>query len=237
MVEPSDRRAEPSAAPPDRSPSRGSGSPRVSVRHLRRANRSGGTRSIEVPALPAPIDPGFGPCASRRTGARPERGASLVFVDRDDPTPGVRYSGHGDHARTFEGAGRVAGPGRVVALDLGSVKNLRDGRDQRQGSRCVVEAAVRGTSPRALKGGTNTLECASRTCGSTGSSGTSVARGLRMGRHPAARWPQWLLDLASLAGPAPSHLHDAEALRSRPALRWACSVRCACPGRRIAVDL
>jgi hypothetical protein len=158
----------------------------------------GAERKIEVAALPAPLAL-EGPWTLRFP---PDWGAPpVVTLERltswtEHPDPGVRYfSGTATYARTFEVPAAWLEPGRVVALDLGSVKNLAtvaiNGKDLGVWWKPPFAGDITG----ALKVGTNTLEVrvtnlwVNRLIGDEQWPADCEWDGIQL-----ARWPGWLLD-------------------------------------------
>jgi hypothetical protein len=158
----------------------------------------GGARRIEVAPLPVPIDL-EGPWSLRFP---PNWGApAMVTLERltswtEHSDQGVRYfSGTATYAKSFEVPAAWLEPGRVVALDLGSVKNLAtvaiNGEDLGVWWKPPFAADV----TKALRVGTNTLEVrvtnlwVNRLVGDEQWPADCEWDGAKL-----ARWPQWLLD-------------------------------------------
>jgi hypothetical protein len=158
----------------------------------------GGARHVEIPPLPGPIDL-EGPWTVRfqpGRGAPPEVELERLISWTEHPDPGVRYfSGTATYARTFDVPAEWLEPGRVVALDLGDVKNLAtvaiDGRDLG----VWWKPPFAGDVTSALKPGTNTLEIrltnlwVNRLIGDEQWPDDREWDGVKL-----AGWPQWLLD-------------------------------------------
>ena len=203
----------------------------------------GKTRKIEVESLPAPIDLA-GPWSLRFQAGRgaPEKVALERLISwTDHPDPGVRYfSGTAVYSRTFEVPAEWLAPGRVVALDLGLVKNLAtvaiNGTDLGVWWKPPFAADV----TRVLRSGTNTLEVrvtnlwVNRLIGDEQFPADCEWDGVHL-----AHWPQWLLE--GQPRPVPERLtfttwkhYD----RDSPLLPSGLlgPVRL-CPGRAISVEL
>ncbi len=203
----------------------------------------GGTRRVEVPAVPAPIDLA-GPWSLRFP---PNWGApASVTLDRliswtDHPDAGVRYfSGTATYSKTFEVPAEWLESGRIVSLDLGAVDNFAtvsiNGVDQG----VWWKPPFAGDVTRAVKVGTNEIEVrvtnlwANRLIGDEQWPSDVEWDGIHL-----ARWPQWLLDqkprpvAERLTFTTWKHYDKDSALLPSGLLG---PVRL-CSGRRVAVDL
>jgi hypothetical protein len=158
----------------------------------------GHAQRIEIPPLPAGMELGgpwtvsFQPGRGAPPGVELER--LISWTEHSDA--GVRYfSGTATYTKTFDVPPEWLEPGRIVALDLGEVKNLAtvaiDGRDLGVWWKPPFAADV--TS--ALKPGTNTLEVrvtnlwVNRLIGDEQWPDDREWDGVKL-----ARWPQWMLD-------------------------------------------
>jgi hypothetical protein len=203
----------------------------------------GGTRKLAIAPLPAPIDlDGAWSLRFPPNWGAPEK----VALDRlaswsENSDAGVRYfSGTATYVRTFEVQSEWLEPGRIVALDLGSVKNLAtvvvNGEDLGVWWKPPFAADV----TRALKIGTNVLEVrvtnlwVNRLIGDEQWPADCEWDGVKL-----ARWPQWLLD--GTPRPVSERLtfttwkhYDRDSPLLPSGLLGPVRV---IPGRRIAVDL